>query len=114
MRKCVLQMRLRSGCVAMSPNSAVLKDDAMPAFGVAPRDGTSFVAHHVAGTAFKALLVVKQDAAIVGGDKELRWTRPNASLGGAALANLSFDRDVRLVRHPKVNGFHAIVEAQRY
>ena len=85
----------------------------MSALGVAPSDGTCFVAHHVAGAAFEALLVVEQDAAVVGGYKQLGRARPHARLGGAAFANLSIDGDVRLVGNPEVDGFHAIVEAQR-
>jgi hypothetical protein len=91
----------------------VLEDHAVAALGVTPGDGARFVANHVTGAAFEALLVVEQDAAVVGGHEKLRRTRPNACLGGATLANLSVDRDVRFMRHPKVDGFHAVVEAQR-
>jgi hypothetical protein len=93
--------------------SAVLEDHAVSTFGVAPSYGARLVTDHVAGAAFEALLVVEQNATVVGGHKQLCRARPYASLGGAALANLGIDGDVRLVRHPKVDGFHAIVKAQR-
>ena len=89
------------------------EDDTVAALGVAPSDGARLVANHVAGAAFEALLVVEQDAAVVGGHKQLGRARPHARLGGAAFANLSIDGDVRLVGNPEVDGFHAIVEAQR-
>ncbi len=91
----------------------MLEDHAVAAFGVAPRNGTRFVADHVTGATFEALLVIEQDAAIVGGHEKLRRTRPNAGLCCAALANLGIDGDVRLVRNPEVDGFHTIIKAER-
>jgi hypothetical protein len=91
----------------------VAEDDAMAAFGVAPGNGPRFVADHVAGTAFEALLVVKQDAAIVGGHEQLGRASPHTRLGGTTLADFSIDGDVRGMRNTKVDGFHAIIEAQR-
>jgi hypothetical protein len=85
----------------------------MATLGIAPRDGARFVAHQVTGAALETLLVVEQDAAIVGGYKQLGRARPNAGLGGAAFANLGVDGDVRRMRNTKVDGFHTIVEAQR-
>ncbi len=89
------------------------EDNAVATFGVAPRDGARLIAHHVTRAAFEALLVVEQNAAIVGGHEQLGRTRPNARLGGAAFTNLSVDSDVRGMRNAEVDGFHAIVEAQR-
>jgi hypothetical protein len=91
----------------------VLEDHAVATLGVAPRYGARFVANHVTGAAFEALLVIEQDAAIVGGYEQLCRTRPHACLGSATLANLSVDGDVGVVRHPKIDGFHTIVETQR-
>ena len=91
----------------------MLEDDAVAALGIAPGNRARFVAHQVTCAAFEALLVVEQDSAVVGGHEQLRRTRPHARLGGAAFANLSIDGDVRLVGNPEVDGFHAIIEAQR-
>lgn len=89
------------------------ENDAVAAFGVAPGDRTRFIANHVAGAAFETLLIVEQDAAIIGGHEQFCGARPHAGLGGAAFANLSVDGDVRGVRNTKIDRFHAIVEAQR-
>jgi hypothetical protein len=99
--------------VCCSLFSAVTEDDAMATFGIAPRDSSRFVADHVTGAALETLLVVEQDAAVVGGYEQLRWTSPNACLSGAAFANLRVDGDVRGMRNAKVDGFHTIIEAQR-
>lgn len=48
-----------------------MENDAESTLGVGPGDGTLFVADHVAGSAFEAVLVIEQDSAVTGWDKEV-------------------------------------------
>ena len=89
------------------------ENDAVAAFGIAPRDGTFVVAHHVTSAALEALLVIEQDAPVVGGHEQLRRARPHTRLGGAAFTNLCVDDDVGLMRHTKIHCVHTIIETQR-
>ena len=89
------------------------EDHAVATFGVAPRDGPRFVTHQITGAALETLLVIEQDAAVVGGHEQLGRARPHTRLGRAAFTNLRVDGDVCGMRNTKVDGFHTIIEAQR-
>ncbi len=92
---------------------AMAKDHAVSAFGVCPGDGALVVADHVTGPAFKALFVVKENAAVVGRHEKLGRTRIHTRLGGAATTDVGIDRDVGLRRNAKIDSFHAVIEAER-
>jgi hypothetical protein len=91
----------------------VTEDDAVAALGIAPRYGARFVTHQVTGAALETLLVIEQDAAIVGGHEQLGRARPHTSLGRTTFANFGVDGDVCGMGNTKVDGFHTIIEAQR-
>ena len=61
-----------------------MEDDAVAAFGVGPGNGSRLVADEIARAALKAVFVVKQDAAITGGNKKICWARHNAFTSGAS------------------------------
>ncbi len=89
------------------------KHHAVPTFGVTPRKCSFAVADHVTRSAFEALFVIEQNAAIVGGHKQFCRARNHARFGRATAADIGVDNDVRFVRHAKINGLHPIVEAER-
>ncbi len=75
----------------------MLEHNPVSTLRVPPRNRAGLVAQHVAGAAFEALLVVEQDAAIIGGNKKFGWARMNTRLSRAASTNFAIDSDVRCV-----------------
>ena len=71
------------------------------------------IAHEIAGSAFEALLVIEQDAAVAFQHEELCRTGMHTRGGGAAATHFTVDDDVCRVRDIEDDSVHTIIEGHR-
>jgi hypothetical protein len=96
--------------LAVSDGSTKAEHHPVTALRVVPGDCPFAVAHQVAGATLKALLVVEQDPAVVGGHKQFCRAGVHAGTGCAASTNVGVDHDVSLRRNVEVHRLHSIIE----
>ena len=90
-----------------------MEDDSETAFGVRPCDRSLTIADHVAGTAFEAVLVVEQDAAITRRNEKVRWTCHNALASRAPSARITVDGDVCTLMDAELGCADSFIERDR-